>query len=293
MRSEADMSSHSEPIGHGYTVLRAVVNRDQNYHVPIGVVAWDSTREWYGIRTARAGERIPGVSASSRQFADIVVAQLDRWASKKAVPYADAPVVPWNSAFWSAASQVLTTAIRADQPRALDPQTDTRAGLEALFEAVVQPGQPRAQAARRIDGALTEALGAYSRFFETRAEVDAYEGATERVLRRAASTSGELILEAVNLAASHARRDADALVSKLLRIREAHSSTPLAFMVGYVASPNGLNGETHMRDWIAHRITPEVYDLRAQHELFQVRTAAYLDDFGLLPEPGLNGLDST
>ena len=283
------MSSTSEFVGHGYTVLRAAVDSKRGKLVPVGVVAWDSDREWFEIRTITDEERVTGISPQARQFGRIVVEQLSRWAEKQSVPYADGNLFPWQAEFWSAASKVLTTAIRLDEPKAIDPSYESQAALEALFEAVVQPKQPRAQAGRRVDGAVRDALAAYAGFFESRPEVSAFGGAREQVLRRAANPTGEVIIEAVNLAAANGRTEADALVSRLKRIEAAHSSRPIVFLIGYIASPGGLNGETHMRDWMRKQVTQDVYDLIADRAVFQERAANSLGRFGLVPDPSLTG----
>ncbi len=60
-----------------------------------------------------------------------------------------------------------------------------------------------------------------------------------------------MILDGVNLASSSAETDADALVSRLQRVLEAQGRDAMDVrpLVGYLASPNGLNGE-----WIEHKL---------------------------------------
>ena len=48
---------------------------------------------------------------------------------------------PTTDRFWKAVSEILTTAVRLDLPKAMDPMDEPDTGIEALFEAVVQPGQ--------------------------------------------------------------------------------------------------------------------------------------------------------
>ena len=48
---------------------------------------------------------------------------------------------PKTDRLWKAVSEILTTAVRLDLPKAMDPMDEPDTGIEALFEAVVQPGQ--------------------------------------------------------------------------------------------------------------------------------------------------------
>ena len=91
-----------------------------------------------------------------------------------------------------------------------------------------------------------------------------------------------MILEAVNLATATARHDADALVSRLLRIRAASTGSPVTFMVGYIASPGGLNGEAHMCDWIRQQVTQEVYDLQRDADSLRKRAAEHLAELDVV-----------
>ena len=65
--------------------------------------------------------------------------QIRRWASVRKVPYEPAPVDPTSNRFWNAVSEILSTCVRLDPPRAMARMDDPDAGIEFLFEAVVQP----------------------------------------------------------------------------------------------------------------------------------------------------------
>ena len=90
-----------------------------------------------------------------------------------------------------------------------------------------------------------------------------------------------VVIEGVNLAGVTARKDADALVSRLLRIRagtgQGESTT---FVIGYLASPGGLNGEGHMRYWMKDQISRDVYDLNTEGIQFRERTQELLNEAG-------------
>jgi len=156
--------------------------------------------------------------------------------------------------------------------------------VESLFEALVQPLVPPQRSRKRIDGAITNALGAIAGWLPRGATMPAFGGTHEPVLRGVSGVAGTVVVEGVNLAASSARRDADALVSKLLRIIETPSRSPVHIVVGYVTSPGGLNGETDMRDWIRAKITPNTFDVIAQGEEFKSAAQAQLAQVGVTLE---------
>ena len=110
-----------------------------NETTPVGVVAWNSTEPWYGSRWLAPDERIPGVDRTTRRFMHIMRDQINRWADFRRVPYEPAPVEPTTDRFWRAVSEILSTAIRLDLPRPMDPMDDPEQEIEALFQVVVRP----------------------------------------------------------------------------------------------------------------------------------------------------------
>lgn len=266
-------STSSSPIVHGYSVVRIAVNEERDETTPVGVVAWDSDRLWYSWRLLAPDERVGGVYAWNRKFLEIVREQLGRWADARRVPYAANPVEPSSDRFWEAASKVLTTSVRLARPRAMDPMKEPDDEIEALFEAVVQPKQPPKRQSRRIDGQISRALGSVAKDLPKKVRVAAYGGAREQVRRGAVTDRGVLLVDGVNLAAREARDAADALVSRFLRIREAQERQT-HIVLGYTSSPGGLNGETHMRDWIRKELTEQVFDLATEEEEFRKATLA-------------------
>lgn len=95
-----------------------------------------------------------------------------------------------------------------------------------------------------------------------------------------------LIVDGVNFAAVQTRKEADALVSRMMRIRAAYGRWPVQVIVGHTAPPAGLNGERHMRDWIATQgCEAEVCDLSAEDFSFARRPAprANRSSQGILP----------
>ena len=76
-----------------------------------------------------------------------------------------------------------------------------------------------------------------------------------------------LIVEGVNLAAGTTERDADALASRLLRAKTGTGGRK-KFLVGYLAPPDGLNGQAVLRDWIVEQTEAEAFDLLRERDEF-------------------------
>ena len=122
----------------GYSVIQASLGDGLNETTPAGVVAWNSNRPWYGSRWLAPDERIPGVDGTTRRFMQIMRSQIGRWADSSSVPYEPDPVEPTTDRFWRAVSEILSTAIRLDLPRPMDPMDDPEQEIEALFQVVVR-----------------------------------------------------------------------------------------------------------------------------------------------------------
>ena len=178
---------------------------------------------------------------------------------------------PTSAPFWKAVSEVLSTAVRLDPPKAMDPMDEPEAEIEWLFEAVVQPTQPQERRVRRIDRqSMTPSV---SCLIPSRPRVSAFGGTKEQVRRGVETERGVLLVDGVNLAAATARKEADAFVSRFMRISDAYGNRPVHIIVGYASSPDGLNGEAHMRDWIREKLTDQVFDVIAQKAEFKKAAA--------------------
>ena len=125
----------------------------------------------------------------------------------------------------------------------------------------------------RIDSAIKRALGEWADHIPPRQSVSAFGGATEQIQRGLETERCVLLVEGVNLAAPKARKEADALVSRFLRIQAAYPRRSVWMVVGYSSSPGGLNGEAHMCEWIREKVTGDVYDVNGQPEELQQAAA--------------------
>ncbi len=133
----------------------------------------------------------------------------------------------------------------------------------------MQPRIPPKVSRDRIDGAVSRALGNLASRFLSGQAVTGFGNRPVPVLRQISDQHHTIIVEAVNLAAEAAEKDADALTSRLLRIREGGITT--VFLVGYLASATGLNGETALKDWIEHKLNIKAFDLTHEKAAFRKR----------------------
>ena len=128
-------------ILHGYSIVRVSLNNHGDRTVAVGVVAWDQPKGWYGQRWLDGDEEVRGVDAVTRRLMRITRDQIERWARARSVPYEPAPSQPTSTRFWKAVSDILSTAVRLDPPKAMAPMADPDGELEGLFEVVVRPGR--------------------------------------------------------------------------------------------------------------------------------------------------------
>lgn len=273
------MKATERQIERGFAVIRLVLDELGVRTLPVGVVAWDSSRGWHHVRILQQDERVSGVPPHMRVLLDTAVTNMKRWASSGSVGGQATRINPNEAAFWEVARSRMVSALRLDAPKALESTPDFDMGVDTLFEAIVQPTRRLSAQRKRIDGAIGDALGPIARQLHGRLEVRAFGGARESVLRAARGDDGMVVVEGVNLAASTARRDADALVSKLLRIK-AGGEGKTKFIIGYLASPGGLNGERHMRDWMQEQVSPDVYDLNTERGPFREKTRSLIHQEG-------------
>ena len=144
MLGDGVTQSTSPPVPeilHGYSIVRVSLNDHGDRTVAVGVVAWEQPKGWYGQRWLDGDEELPGVDAVTRRLMRITRDQIERWARARSVPYEPGPVQPTSTRFWKAVSEILSTAVRLDPPKAMAPMADPDGELEDLFEAVVRPGR--------------------------------------------------------------------------------------------------------------------------------------------------------
>lgn len=258
------MFSSKKNVETGYAAIRLLTDAKGESNVPVGVIGWDTDRKWFALRVLDDTERLPGVGKAERKQIQFAAKQLRRWADSGEVPYFREQREPWSSGFWARTRQALNASVRVDQPKALERELTLDEKLEALYEAVVHPEIQDRQ--KRIDGKIGDALGELKNEFRFRHSVPAFGGEATRVLRSLEGRNTRVIVDGVNLAGANAEDDADALVSRIRRIRAAANGRDVVSLVGYMASPNGINGETHMKQWIEHDSESETFDVDVEGE---------------------------
>jgi hypothetical protein len=54
-----------------------------------------------------------------------------------------------------------------------------------------------------------------------------------------------------------------------LRIKEGNEQRAVRFVLGYVASPGGLNGDAVLKEWIEHKVGAEMFNLDREKDSFR------------------------
>lgn len=248
--------------------LRFLIDADRDVTIPAGVILWNNDGSWHQFRLPFEDEQVPDLPAKAGAYLSVVKSQIEGWIRSGHLPYEAQSLKPLSHEWWEHVQKLLQHSVRLDAIRLLDV-IDPEEEIETLFEAVVHPRVSRRQKAERIDRAVTGALGTLSRFFTSRAKVTGFGGRKVKVLRHAANQQRMVIVEAINLASRDAELDADALFGRLSRIRAAQSQQEVRFVLGYLASPGGLNGEKALKEFIETEIEAPMFDLDRQKDEFQ------------------------
>ncbi len=254
--------------------LRYLTDAERGVTVPVGVILWNNDGSWHQIRLPEPEEHIPGVSlVKACSYLELAKAQVEGWIEQGELPYSQTPLQPLSQAWWQHVEKLLRFTVRIDGIRIIDCQ-DPEDEIETLFEAIVQPHVSRQDKVKRIDTAVSRALGSVSSYFH-RGRVAGYGGRDVKVLRCAQSRQRLVVVEAVNLASRDAEADADALYGRLSRIQEGQPEREIHFVLGYLASAHGLNGEKALKSFIESKVETPMYDLDRQKAEFE--EAAYTE----------------
>lgn len=283
---------NASAIDFGFATIRLLTGPNPDSAEPVGVVAWDRSRRWFDVRLLATDEVRRGISSSRLALARVAERDLRNWASDQRVPYAPSSAEPWTGEFWHAVHRFFSSGVRMDAPSAMQRMETPEEEFPLLFDAIARP---RTSASRRkVSGYINEALGhRLRRHFLARPTLGAFGGRDEVVTKAAVGVRSAVVVEGVNLAHHTGRRDADALVSRLERVIEGQlDQRRLHIVVGYLASPGGLNGEADMKAWIEERVaTDGVYNLLSEERRFREATKLALDNAGIGGSGSLFGRD--
>ncbi|MBI3910935.1 MAG: DUF3037 domain-containing protein [Armatimonadetes bacterium] len=269
--------------------LRCLVDPTRGITVPVGVVLWSRADRHPRFRLPSEGERIEDVPIQTvMPYLRAAQTQIEAWLRRGQLPYQTEPLESLSDRWWEHVRGLMQFTVQIDPPRPVDcvrPDEE----METLFEALVQPVKTARERAQRIDGAVKAALGRqYVTRFKRQQRAPGFRGRPVSVLRMAEGRNAVVVVEAVNLALKTAERDSDTLASRLRRIQENSTKRKVRLVLGYLASPGGLNGEGVLKDWIEHVTNTPMYDLTRQSAEFR-RTAAEAlaeaeDSLGVLAE---------
>jgi hypothetical protein len=168
----------------------------------------------------------------------------------------------FSDEWWNHLRHLLVHKIRVSEPLSIDCH-DPEAELEPLFASLVQPDDEEPN--DRIDTLVRNSLAEIANRFR-RGSVAGFAGKPVPVMRVFHGRQADVVIDAVNLSTTSATKEADALVSKLLRARRnGHGMIPkdraVIALIGYVSSPGGLNGEHFLKDWIEQAGEAKTFDL--------------------------------
>lgn len=258
-----------------YAVFRYVTDPGRDMSLPVGVALWRADGGDVRLRFIRDDETVRGAaSPEARQFIARTSRRVRRWLQAGKLPYTNEGVRAFSDAWWGRLGGLLQFRVRVSRPMAIDCARPADE-LEPLYEAIVAPEGRRDR--RRIDGQLSRALGRVAPRFAANQSVKGYRGREVTVRRVFRAAEKWVIAEAVNLASpQNAERDADALTSRAMRIREG-ATLRTEFLIGYVSSPGGLNGEYALKAWIEEKLDTTLFDLNRERDRFEEAAVAAVE----------------
>jgi hypothetical protein len=251
-----------------YAVFTFAPDEKEVLRIPVGVALWSSQREWVDIRLLHSDERLTRFNSQEHHpYVALVEDKIRHWICKKQLPYGGSESCPYETGWWNLVKELLVHRVRLTEPRPIDC-SDPDSEIEPLYEAVVASHRAQRERRTRVAGEIRKCLNGLGRKFRSSQALPGFGGRQVRVLRCYDGPSSIVIIEGVNLASNQAEQQSDAVVSKLLRLREGVKKK-VEFLVGYLASPEGLNGEKALVEWIEHRADAKTFDLLRQRQQFR------------------------
>jgi hypothetical protein len=254
-------------ISFSYAIFSVLVDESRGQWVAVGVVLWSPERRWMRMRLAGEKETLKGLDPQKDwPLVRMVHDQVQRWIETGRLPHAAEPMAPYEDRWWRHVRELLVHRVRLSEPRPIDCR-DPEQELEPLYEAVVAPHRASREQRTRIDGEITKCLKHLADHFKARQRIAGFERRDVQVMRGFRGARGWVVIEGVNLATTQAELQADATASKLMRL-QAGLQEDCDVMIGYLASPEGLNGEKVLVDWLRERVGAKVFDLMKDRKAF-------------------------
>jgi hypothetical protein len=251
-----------------YAVFRYSKDARAGYSTPVGVALWSEASQFAELRFVSKDERIKGISRSSDlPYIELAAQKVGKWRNEGDLPYQQEELSPYCDDWWRHVRNLLIHRVQVSEPLSIDCN-DPGSGIETLFNSVIRLEK---KAGQRIDSMLTKALGPQLSAKLGRGHVDGYAGKPVEVMRVFSGSAGDVLIDAVNLAAGDAPEKADEMVGRLRRARlNGHGLEPrersVSAIVGYVSSPAGLNGEEYLKRWIEEGGDARAFDLRTESQ---------------------------
>ena len=246
-----------EATSYSYAVFSLLTDETRGQSLPVGVALWSPERRWAKVSLAASERAAHGFQCQgARALVGLIGDKIENWIQTGRLPYAEPQVPHYDDRWWRHARDLLIHRIRLSEPRPIDCR-DPERELEPLYESVVAPHRPAREQRTRIDGEIRKCLSSLGEKFEARQSLAGFGGRSVTVLRAYEGARGWVVIEGINLATSQAEIQADATVSKLLRLRSGQDRN-CRILVGYLASPEGINGESVLIRWLRTRTAPRL-----------------------------------
>src|SRR6266542_3738979 len=254
-------------ISSSYAIFSFVLDPARGTTIPIGIALWSPERRWVKVRLLEEREQLTGLTkADHYPFVRLVREKVENWVATGELPYAEGPIPPFEDHWWRHVKELLIHRVRLGEPRPIDCHNPDQE-LGPLYEAVVAPHRPSKDRRSRIDGEIRRCLGHLAERFQARADLPGFGGREVKVLRAYRGQRGWVVIEGGNLATDQADTESDAAVGKLRRLREGIREA-CAVIVGYLAPPDGLNGNDVLLEWIRSQTQAQVFNLTRDRTAF-------------------------
>ena len=182
---------------------------------------------------------------------------------------------PTDDGWWRHVAKLLQHQIWLSDPKPIDCR-DPDAEIEPLYEAIVSANRPLRAQRIRVASEIRGCLNGLNRQFKAKEKLPGFGGRDVEVLKAHRGRHGTVVIEGVNLATKNAEMQSDAAASRLERLLQGQGEAECKVLLGYLPSPDGLNGEAVLLDWIRQRTGAEVFDLRQQRDQLHDAAAASL-----------------
>ena len=250
-----------------YSVFSLVLDDVQERTIPVGVALWSSQSKFVKFKFIDKHDKLTGLNASTHlPFVRLVRDKVSHWINIGKLPYSDDAFAPFDDRWWRHARKLLIHQVRLSEPRPIDC-VDPADELDPLFESVVSAFRPMKASRSRIDGQIRKCLDDLSKKFKSRQPVPGFGGREVLVLRAYRGKKGWVVIEGINLASNQAETQSDATASRLQRIQRSLKDE-CVFLIGYIASPEGINGEGVLVEWLQDVTGARTFDLLKQRPEF-------------------------